>query len=195
MTTQSAEPVDVNGPTPDLKRVLGPKLLLLFIVGDILGAGIYAVTGQMALEVGGLVWIPFLVAFAVATLTALSYLELVTKYPQAAGAALYTHKAFGIHFVTFLVAFAVVCSGITSASTSANLLATNLLAGFDVNGWHVLPGQPRGHARGDGLHGAAGRDQPARGRGEREVQRRPHPDRDERPGPRDRHRLLGDRQG
>ncbi|HEU5035964.1 MAG TPA: APC family permease [Nocardioides sp.] len=140
MTTQSADSVDVNGPAPDLKRVLGPRLLLLFIVGDILGAGIYAVTGQMALEVGGLVWIPFLVAFAVATLTALSYLELVTQYPQAAGAALYTHKAFGIHFITFLVAFAVVCSGITSASTSANLLATNLLAGFDVNGWHVPQG-------------------------------------------------------
>ena len=136
----TADTEDVNGPTPDLKRVLGPKLLLLFIVGDILGAGIYAVTGEMALEVGGIVWVPFLVAFAVATLTAFSYLELVTKYPQAAGAALYTHKAFGIHFVTFLVAFAVVCSGITSASTSSNLLATNLLAGFDALGWHVPQG-------------------------------------------------------
>ncbi|KQW53360.1 amino acid permease [Nocardioides sp. Root1257] len=139
MTTQTAD-ADVNGPTPDLKRVLGPKLLLLFIVGDILGAGIYAVTGEMALEVGGIVWLPFLVAFAVATLTAFSYLELVTKYPQAAGAALYTHKAFGIHFVTFLVAFAVICSGITSASTSSNLLATNLLAGLDGLGWHVSQG-------------------------------------------------------
>jgi APA family basic amino acid/polyamine antiporter len=62
--------------------------------------------------------------------TAFSYLELVTKYPQAAGAALYTHKAFGIHFITFLVAFTVVCSGVTSASTSSNLLAANLLIGF-----------------------------------------------------------------
>jgi APA family basic amino acid/polyamine antiporter len=138
--TSTTDSEDVNGPSPDLKRVLGPKLLLLFIVGDILGAGIYAVTGEMALEVGGLVWLPFLVAFAVATLTAFSYLELVTKYPQAAGAALYTHKAFGIHFVTFLVAFAVICSGITSASTSSNLLATNLLAGFDGLGWHVSQG-------------------------------------------------------
>ena len=33
--------------------------------------------------------------------------------------------------MTFLVAFAVVCSGITSASTSSNLLAANLLAGLD----------------------------------------------------------------
>ncbi|MDR7253826.1 amino acid transporter [Nocardioides sp. BE266] len=129
-TTEAAEP-DVNGPEDaDLKRVLGPKLLLLFIVGDILGAGVYAVTGKLAGQVGGIAWLPFLVAFAVATITAFSYLELVTKYPQAAGAALYTHKAFGIHFVTFLVAFTVVCSGITSASTSSNLLAANLLIGF-----------------------------------------------------------------
>ena len=119
---------------PQLLRVMGPKLLLLFIVGDILGAGVYAVTGQMAGIVGGIVWLPFLLAFVVATLTALSYLELVTKYPQAAGAALYTHKAFGIHFVTFLIAFAVVCSGITSASTSANVLAQNLTGGLEVNG-------------------------------------------------------------
>src|SRR3954465_7303306 len=103
MTTRNAEPVDVNGPAPDLKRVMGPKLLLLFIVGDILGTGIYAVTGTVAKQVGGVVWLPFLLAFVVATITAFSYLELVTKSPQAAGAALYAHKAFGIHFVTFLI--------------------------------------------------------------------------------------------
>ncbi|MFT4264867.1 MAG: APC family permease [Nocardioides sp.] len=119
----------------ELKRVMGPGLLLLFIVGDILGAGIYAVTGQMAGYVGGILWLPFLLAFVVAAMTALSYLELVTKYPQAAGAALYTHKAFGIHFLTFMVTFAVACSGITSASTSANTLAQNLFGGLVVNGW------------------------------------------------------------
>jgi APA family basic amino acid/polyamine antiporter len=135
MGAQASNEIDVNGPEPDLKRVMGRKLLLLFIVGDILGAGVYAVTGQMAGIVGGIVWLPFLVAFAVATLTALSYLELVTKYPQAAGAALYSHKAFGIHFITFLVAFAVICSGITSASTSSNVLAQNLTGGLVANGW------------------------------------------------------------
>ncbi|HWJ66247.1 MAG TPA: APC family permease [Nocardioides sp.] len=120
---------DASG-QPELKRVLGPGLLLLFIVGDILGAGVYAVTGRLAGQVGGVAWLPFLVAFAIATLTAFSYLELVTKYPQAAGAALYAHKAFGVHFITFLVAFTVVCSGVTSASTSSGLLASNLLIGF-----------------------------------------------------------------
>src|SRR5215211_4099924 len=116
---------------PTLKRVMGPGLLLLFIVGDVLGTGIYALTGTVAAEVGGVVWLPFLVAFLVALVTAFSYLELVTKYPQAAGAALYAHKAFGIHFLTFLVAFAVMSSGITSASTAARAFSANLLIGLD----------------------------------------------------------------
>lgn len=119
---------------PELKRVMGPWLLLLFIVGDILGTGIYALTGRVAGEVGGAVWIPFLVAFAVALVTGLSYLELVTKYPQAAGAALYTHKAFGIHFVTFMVTFAVMSSGITSAATAAKAFAANFAEAFEFDG-------------------------------------------------------------
>jgi basic amino acid/polyamine antiporter, APA family len=118
---------------PTLKRVMGPWLLLLFIVGDVLGTGIYALTGQVAKQVGGAVWLPFVVAFLVALLTAFSYLELVTKYPRAAGAALYTHKAFGLHFVTFLVAFAVMCSGLTSASTAARAFSANMAHAFGLN--------------------------------------------------------------
>ncbi|ELB92483.1 amino acid permease-associated protein [Rhodococcus wratislaviensis IFP 2016] len=121
-------------------------MLLFFIVGDILGAGVYAVTGSMIENVGGMAWLPFILAFIIATLTAFSYLELVTKYPQAAGAALYAHKAFGIHIVTFIVAFAVICSGITSASTSSNVVAGNLLAGLHETfsdaegvGWFDIP--------------------------------------------------------
>ena len=126
----------------ELKRVMGPKLLLLFIVGDILGTGVYALTGDVAAEVGGAAWAPFLVAFVVAGLTAFSYLELVTKYPAAGGAATFVHKAFGIHFLTFLVAFAVICSGITSASTAssafAGFLRDGLLADWDAGSTPLL---------------------------------------------------------
>ena len=117
---------------PTLKRVMGPGLLLLFVIGDILGTGVYALTGKVAAEVGGAVWLPFLVAFSVALLTACSYLELVTKYPRAAGAALYTHKAFGLHFLTFLVTFAVMCSGLTSASSASKAFASNFVEAFDL---------------------------------------------------------------
>ncbi|WP_334150627.1 APC family permease [Hyphomicrobium sp.] len=122
-----------DGPgAPALHRVMGPWLLLLFVVGDILGTGIYALTGKVANLVGGAVWLPFLMAFAVALMTAFSYLELVTKYPRAAGAALYTHRAFGIHFLTFLVAFAVMSSGITSASTASRAFAANMSDAFGL---------------------------------------------------------------
>lgn len=132
VTKQDRAPEDGKDDTK-LKRAIGPGLLLLFIVGDVLGTGIYALTGKVAEEVGGIVWLPFLVAFAVAALTACSYLELVTKYPKAAGAALYTEKAFGIHFVTFLVAFAVMSSGLTSSSTAARAFAENFSTGFALD--------------------------------------------------------------
>ena len=135
MTDSSSGATAVAGDTPGepaLRRVMGPGLLLLFVVGDILGTGVYALTGRVAAEVGGAVWLPFLSAFIVAILTAFSYLELVTKYPQAAGAALYTHKAFGIHFLTFMVTFTVMCSGLTSASSASKAFASNFAEAFDL---------------------------------------------------------------
>ncbi|MGH3862889.1 APC family permease [Actinokineospora sp.] len=112
---------------PELKRVIGPGLLLLFVVGDIIGTGVYALTGTVAGKVGGALWLPFLIAFLVAFLTAFSYLELVGKYPRAAGAALYTHRAFKIQFLTFMVAFAVMSSGITSAASAAQAFGNTYL--------------------------------------------------------------------
>lgn len=92
---------------PTLKPAIGPKLLIFFVIGDVVGTGIYALMGSVAEQIGGALWLPFLAAFAVAFLTAFSYLELVGKYPRAAGAALYVQRAFHIPFLTFLVAFAV----------------------------------------------------------------------------------------
>jgi amino acid transporter len=126
-TVQDRPAAEEQGP---LRRTITRNLLVLFIVGDILGAGVYALTGKVAGEVGGALWIPFVVAFVVAALTASSYAELVGKYPRAAGAALYTNKAFGVPFVTFMVAFAVMCSGITSASTSARTFGGDYLSEF-----------------------------------------------------------------
>ena len=132
MTKDVSSAPDQDGEKTELKRVMGPGLLLLFVVGDVLGTGIYALTGEVAAKVGGIVWLPFLVAFVLATVTACSYLELVTKYPKAAGAALYTQKAFGVHFLTFLVAFAVMSSGITSASTASQAFAENFGKSFGL---------------------------------------------------------------
>ena len=122
--------IDSGSGQHSLKRVIGRRVLLLFVVGDILGAGIYALVGKVAGYVGGALWLPFLVAFVLAALTATAYAELVGKYPQAAGAALYVNKAFNIPFVTFIVAFAVLMSGITSASAAARAFGGRYLAEF-----------------------------------------------------------------
>ncbi len=104
---------------PGLHRAIGPRLLLFLVIGDMLGTGIYALTGDVAARVGGAAWLGFGGAFLVAMLTATSYLELVGKYPSAAGAALYSQRAFNKRFITFLVGFAVMCSALTSVAAAS----------------------------------------------------------------------------
>jgi APA family basic amino acid/polyamine antiporter len=112
---------------PPLKRAISRNMLLLFVIGDVVGGGIYTLVGKIGGEVGGLVWLPMGVALLLALLTATAYAELVTKYPQAAGAALYVNKAFRRPFFTFMIAFAVMCSGIASAATLARGVAGTYL--------------------------------------------------------------------
>jgi basic amino acid/polyamine antiporter, APA family len=114
----------------ELRRAISGRMLIVFIVGDILGAGIYVLVGKLAGLVGGTVWLPIAIGFTVAALTAASYAELVGKYPRAAGAALYTHKAFEKPFLTFIVAFAVMMSGVASASASAVAFGGDYLQAF-----------------------------------------------------------------
>src|SRR4051794_16474125 len=113
-----------------LSASITKKTLLLFIVGDILGGGIYARTGEVAGEIGGAIWTGFALAAIVAAFTAASYAELVSRYPQAAGAALYIHKAFKAPLLTFVVAFAVMCSGLASAAALATAFGGDYLSEF-----------------------------------------------------------------
>jgi len=122
-------PPTLSAPT-ELKRGISPALLLLFIVGDMVGGGIYALVGKVAAVTGGAVWTSFLLALVLALFTAFAYAELVTKYPRAGGAAYYIHRAFQWPFFSFLVAFAVVMSGITSASALAIAFAGDYMATF-----------------------------------------------------------------
>ena len=119
-----------GGDGTELRRAIGPKMMVLFVIGDILGTGIYATTGKVAGKVGGALWLPFVVGFVVAILTAASYVELVGKYPKAAGAALYAQKAFKVPFLTFIVAFMVMCSGLSSASAAARAFSGDYFAEF-----------------------------------------------------------------
>jgi len=114
---------------PALKRALGPTAITLYAVGDILGAGIYALVGKVAGVAGTSAWLSFAVAAALAVLTGFTYAELSSRYPVAAGAAAYCRRAFAHPAVAFLVGMFVLASGITSAAT-VSLAFSGYLAPF-----------------------------------------------------------------
>ncbi|MFC5138364.1 APC family permease [Actinomycetospora rhizophila] len=103
-----------------LARNVGAVLLFFFIVGDTLGAGIYTLVGTMAEDVGGMLWLPLVIALVVALLTAGTYAEMISKYPHAGGAARYAERAFRTPFLTFIVGFFMLSSGIVTAALLAN---------------------------------------------------------------------------
>lgn len=104
--------------TTPLARAVTTPLLFLFILGDVLGAGVYVLVGEVARQSGSAVWVPLLLALGLALLTAGSYAELATKYPRAGGASHYAHLAFG-PFTGFLVGFCMLAAGIVSVAALA----------------------------------------------------------------------------
>lgn len=113
-----------------LRRAITGPLLFAFILGDVLGAGIYALMGVLSVEVGGMLWAPLLVALLLALLTAGSYAELVTKYPRAGGAAVFAERAFHSRIVSFLVGFSMLAAGVVSAAGLAIAFSGEYLQTF-----------------------------------------------------------------
>lgn len=112
-----------------LKKALTTPLLYFFILGDVLGAGVYVLVGQVAADTGGAVWVPLVVALCLALLTAASYAELATKYPRAGGASHYATLAYG-PFAGFLAGFCMLAAGIVSVGALARGFGGDYLAEF-----------------------------------------------------------------
>jgi amino acid transporter len=113
-----------------LKRKITGPLLYLFILGDVLGAGVYALMGVLSQKVGGVLWAPLLIAMLLALCTAGSYAELVTKFPRAGGAAVFADRAFKRPAISFLVGFSMLAAGVTSAAGLALAFAGDYLRTF-----------------------------------------------------------------
>lgn len=115
-----------------LARTLTTPLLSFFILGDVLGAGVYVLVGDIAGASGGAVWLPLLVAMGLALLTAASYAELATRFPRAGGASHYTTLAFGPFgpFVGFVVGFCMLAAGIVSVGALAHAFGGDYLKEF-----------------------------------------------------------------
>src|SRR5688572_17212701 len=110
-----------------LKRTLGLPGLTFYGVGIILGAGIYSVLGAAAGLAGDALWISFALSAAVSLLTAFSYAELASTYPQASAEFAFLRRALprwrGAALVTgLLVALSGAATGATVAIAFAGYL-------------------------------------------------------------------------
>ena len=99
-----------------LKRRIGLGLLTAYGVGVMVGAGIYVLVGAVAAQAGIYAPVAFLIAGLVAAPSALSYAELSTRIPEAAGEAAYVEKGFRLPALGLLVGLAIVTAGTVSAA-------------------------------------------------------------------------------
>jgi APA family basic amino acid/polyamine antiporter len=98
---------------------LGPFSLTLLGIASVVGAGIFAVTGEAAAEhAGPAVVISFLLAGVVAGLTALCYAELASMIPAAGSTYSYAFAAFG-SFIGWFIGWDLLLEYLFAASTVA----------------------------------------------------------------------------
>ncbi|SDE24994.1 APC family permease [Auraticoccus monumenti] len=113
----TAAPTEASESDSELKRSITGRLLFFYVLGDVLGSGIYVLIGSVAAAVGGAFWLAFAAGVTVATITGMAYAELVTKYPQAAGASLYVHRAFRNPLLTFLITICMLSASFAAAGS------------------------------------------------------------------------------
>ncbi|MFW9952548.1 MAG: amino acid permease, partial [Candidatus Thorarchaeota archaeon] len=104
---------------PELKRRVSLFGATAYGVGNVLGAGIYALIGNVIGETGNISWLPFILASIIGALTGLSYAELSAMFPKSAAEFVYTEEAFRIRLLSFLLGWIIIFSGILSAATVA----------------------------------------------------------------------------
>ena len=103
-----------------LNRTLSLPMMVLYGLGTTIGAGIYALVGEITRIAGYLAPLSFLVAALLAGFTALSFAELCGRYPFAAGASLYVKQAFSSVRLSTLIGLLVVAAGLVSAAALMN---------------------------------------------------------------------------
>jgi len=106
--------------------------------GVMIGAGILALTGQIA-ELAG-TWFPlaFLVAAIVAGFSAYSYVKMAQRYPSAGGIAMFLKKSYGRGLMTGACALLMYFSMVINESLVARTFGTYVLQVFDTEATDFL---------------------------------------------------------
>ncbi|MCR9194668.1 MAG: APC family permease [Hyphomonas sp.] len=101
--------------------------------GVMIGAGIFALTGQVADLAGPLFPVAFLLAAIISGFSAYTYIKMSNKYPSAGGIGMILHKAYGHSVMTGASALLMAFSMVINESLVARTFGTYTLQLFDVS--------------------------------------------------------------
>lgn len=106
--------------------------------GVMIGAGIFALTGQMAEMTGSLFPLAFLSAALIVSFSAYSYVKLSNAYPSAGGIGMYLEKAYGRTLTTAFHALLMYFSMVIAQSFLARTFGSYTLRLFDIDDGSLL---------------------------------------------------------
>ena len=106
--------------------------------GVMIGAGILALTGQIAELAGSLFPLAFLAAAIVTGFSAYSYVKLSNAYPSSGGIAMFLQKAYGKGMMTAAGALLMYFSMVINQSLVAKTFGTYTVQLFDVSANSII---------------------------------------------------------
>ncbi|MEJ8476116.1 APC family permease [Roseibium algae] len=101
-----------------LRRVLSLPLLVCYGVGVTVGAGIFALIGEILRLAGDHAPLSFLLAGLIAGVTGVSYAVLVRRFPRAGGEAVFVNRGMGLLWGR-ITGYGITATGIISSSVIA----------------------------------------------------------------------------
>ena len=107
--------------------------------GVMIGAGIFALTGQIAQLAGPLFPLAFVAGAIVTSFSAYSYIKMSNAWPSSGGIAMILQKSYGAGAVAAGAALLMALSMVIAESLVARTFATYVLRPFDISGGPLVP--------------------------------------------------------
>ncbi|MEO1138107.1 MAG: APC family permease [Pseudomonadota bacterium] len=107
--------------------------------GVMIGAGIFALTGQIAEMAGPLFPLSFVVGAVVTSFSAYTYIKMSNAWPSAGGIAMILQKAYGRGALAAGAALLMALSMVINESLVARTFANYALRPFDITGGPLVP--------------------------------------------------------
>ncbi len=107
--------------------------------GVMIGAGIFALTGQIAELAGPFFPVAFIIGAIVTGVSSYSYIKMSNAWPSAGGIGMILQKCYGTGAIAAGAALLMALSMVIAESLVARTFSTYLLRAFDVEGGPLVP--------------------------------------------------------